>query len=283
MVKNFLIVQGRLLSQENNQLQSFPMKWRDEFPLIQDLGFNGIEWIYDKFSEKTNPIITKQGQKEIINLSKKYNVKLSNIVFDWFIEFPLYVDGVIESSRYEKLEYLINLSSKIGFKRIIFPILESNSLNTSFIKNDFIKLCKEKISGLLDKNDIEFHLETSMTPEEELNLLSSINHPKFFICFDMGNSASLGFEPVDTLNKIKKFLGSVHIKDRKLHGFTVPLGTGNVNFFHIFSTLQTLNFVGPISFQCFRDSSSDNISLIKKYSKFINDIISEIEDDKKNC
>ena len=49
----FLLVQGRALPQSDESLQSFPFNWSDEFPLIQQLGFDGIEWIYDKKSEFT--------------------------------------------------------------------------------------------------------------------------------------------------------------------------------------------------------------------------------------
>ena len=52
-----LLIQGRALPQSDELLQSFPSNWMDEFPLIEQLGFDGIEWIYDKKSEYNNPIL----------------------------------------------------------------------------------------------------------------------------------------------------------------------------------------------------------------------------------
>ena len=49
-----LLIQGRALPQSDELLQSFPSNWMDEFPLIEQLGFDGIEWIYDKKSEYNN-------------------------------------------------------------------------------------------------------------------------------------------------------------------------------------------------------------------------------------
>ena len=61
----FLLVQGRALPQGDEPLQSFPSNWMDEFPLIEQLGFDGIEWIYDKKSEYNNPILNSYGQSKI--------------------------------------------------------------------------------------------------------------------------------------------------------------------------------------------------------------------------
>lgn len=279
---DFLLVQGRTLPQENNLLQSFPSKWKNEFPLLSSLGFDGIEWIYDKYSENTNPILTSDGRKEMKNLSYNNNIQLENIVFDWFIEFPLFVDEKLSPNTCNKLKSLIILSANVGFKKIIFPILESNNISTSKMTHEFINFCKNTLAPLLNEYDIEFHLETSLSPSEELELLQSIDHPKFFLCFDMGNSASLGFEPSASLDLIQNFLGSVHIKDRLLDGGSVHLGTGAVDFHQVFSKLQQINFSGPFSFQCFRDADSNNVSLLKQYLKFINDVISVTQDDKKN-
>ena len=60
----FLLVQGRALPQTGESLQSFPSNWMDEFPLIEQLEFNGIEWIYDKKSEDSNPILNSNEYKE---------------------------------------------------------------------------------------------------------------------------------------------------------------------------------------------------------------------------
>ena len=77
----FLLVQGRAIPQTDNSLQSFPSNWKEEFPLIRKLGFSGIEWIYDVFSENFNPIMNTSGRDEIFELSNQYNVNLENIVF----------------------------------------------------------------------------------------------------------------------------------------------------------------------------------------------------------
>lgn len=269
----FLLVQGRGLQQKNELMQYFPENWQEEFPIIQKIGFFGIEWIYDKKSETSNPILSDEGRKKMIECSKKYNVKLENIVLDWFIVHPLLKNDkftVIE--KIEKLRLLIQLSAKVGFKRIIFPLLENNQISSNDEKIKVVEILKQ-MSSILESSDIELHLETSLSPDKELEIIKEVNHEKILICFDIGNSASYGYKPEQVINIINNKIGSVHIKDRILNGVSVPLGDGNANFLLVFQLLKKIDFQGPISFQVYRNNQSDNIKVLTESLEFINNKI----------
>ena len=271
---NFLLVQGRALPQNNELLQSFPSNWMDEFPLIEQLGFDGIEWIYDKKSEYSNNILNLQEHLNIQTISKKHNVSLDNIVFDWFIAHPLLKkDDISLSTKIQKLIDLLDYSEKIGFQRVIFPLLEGNSIHNSNEMELFLKIFSDDILPTLNLKKLEIHFETSMSPNDEFNFISKLDNSQTKICFDMGNSVSLGFNCTEVLNKIHPFLGSVHIKDRLINGGTVPLGEGSVDFLTVFMILNKIKFSGPISFQAYRDKNSNNVELLKSYLMFINNII----------
>lgn len=257
-------------------MQYFPSNWKDEFPLIKDLGFYGIEWIYDKKSEKDNPILNKFGREQMRETSRKYEVNLENIVLDWFMSHPILIeDEFTLGKKIEKLSLLIDVSAETGFKRIIFPLLEQNDISSNDKKIRFVEIVK-KISRNLESNNIQLHLETSLKPEEEYQLLKEINHDMVRICFDMGNSASFGYSSQNAINTVKDFLGSVHIKDRTLNGPSVPLGQGSVKFQEVFTILKDIRFNGPYSFQVYRNSKSDNIALLRNSLMFINNVISEV-------
>ena len=273
----FLLVQGRALPQTDESLQSFPSNWMDEFPLIQQLGFDGIEWIYDKKSEFTNPILDSNESQKIQTISKKHNVSLENIVFDWFIVNPLFKkDEISLKNKIKKLVDLIETSQKIGFRRIIFPLLEKNAINNSDDMDLFLKIFSDDILSVLNMNKIEIHFETSLSPTSESEFISKLDHKQTKICFDMGNSASLGYAPEQVLNSIAPYLGSVHIKDRVLDGGSVSLGEGAVDFSKIFSILNEINFSGFFSLQAYRDKNSNNTELLKNYLMFINNIIGRL-------
>jgi hexulose-6-phosphate isomerase len=73
---------------------------------------------------------------------------------------------------------------------------------------------------------VELHLETDFPPHELAQVLAQINHPLIKANYDIGNSASLGFDCRRELSLLAPWLGSVHVKDRVLGGGTVPLGSG---------------------------------------------------------
>ena len=273
----FLLVQGRALNQNDDLLQSFPSNWIEEFPLIEKLGFDGIEWIYDKKSEYDNPILNLEQHENIKMVSKKYNVSLENIVFDWFIIHPLIKNNDIKlSTKIEKLIDLLDTSEKIGFQRVIFPLLEGNSIHDSNEMELFLKIFSDNILPTLNLKKLEIHFETSMSPNDEFYFISKLDNSQTKICFDMGNSASLGFDCSEVLDKISPFLGSVHIKDRLINGPTVPLGEGLVDFSKVFKILNEIKFSGPISFQAYRNKNSNNIELLNSYLMFINNIIRKL-------
>jgi L-ribulose-5-phosphate 3-epimerase len=273
----FLLVQGRALDQKDESLQSFPSNWIDEFPLIEKLGFDGIEWIYDKKSEQTNPILNLQEHLNIKKISKKHNILLENIVFDWFIAHPLLKkEDISLSTKIEKLIDLLDYSEKIGFQRVIFPLLEENAIHDSNEMELFFKIFSDDILPTLNLKKLEIHFETSMSPNHEFNFINKLDNSQTKLCFDMGNSASLGFDCSEVLNKISPFLGSVHIKDRSINGGTVPLGEGSVNFLKVFTILNKIKFSGPISFQAYRNKNSNNIELLNSYRMFINNIIGKL-------
>tara|TARA_B110001454_G_scaffold217331_1_gene242421 strand:+ start:1053 stop:1910 length:858 start_codon:yes stop_codon:yes gene_type:complete len=278
----FLLVQGRAISQTDNSLQSFPSNWKEEFPIINTLGFSGIEWIYDKNSELSNPLLTENGRKDMMYLSKKNNVNLENIVFDWFLSYSfLQKNELAQKKNIEKFLNLMQNCADVGFKRIIFPLLDKNKINSDKEITTLVTHFKKNIIKQLDLLDIEIHFETSLSPDKEKLIMTLFNHEKIKICFDMGNSTSEGFDPIQVISILDDNLGSVHIKDRKFGGPSVPIGQGDVKFQQIFHSLNKINFNGPISFQIYRNRYSDNVLLLKSSLTFINEIILKSVNDSK--
>ena len=92
----------------------------------------------------------------------------------------------------------------------------------------------------------------------------------------MGNSASYGFAPDKVINELGKYIGSVHVKDRKFNGSTVPLGQGDVKFQTIFTSFKKIDFNGPLSFQVYRDIKSNNPKILSNAINFINSVIDQV-------
>ena len=72
----------------------------------------------------------------------------------------------------------------------------------------------------------------------------------------MGNSASLGFDPIEEISLLGEYIINVHIKDRILGGGTVPFGEGDTNFPLVFSALNEMNYSGDYILQGARQDLS---------------------------
>ncbi len=73
--------------------------------------------------------------------------------------------------------------------------------------------------------------------------------------YDIGNSASLGFDPVAELDSYGAS-SDIHIKDRVCGGCSVVLGEGDANFDCFFGRLMEFDCSGPSIMRAYRDDVS---------------------------
>ncbi len=77
--------------------------------------------------------------------------------------------------------------------------------------------------------------------------------------YDSGNSSSLGYEVGEEFAAYGHRIGSVHIKDRRLGGGTVPLGTGNADLPAVFRGLAALGYHGDYVLQIARSEPGEEL------------------------
>ena len=63
-MKNLGFMQGRLVPDERNKIQSFPWQnWKKEFQLAKKLKLNIMEWTIDYENSQKNPINNNEEEK----------------------------------------------------------------------------------------------------------------------------------------------------------------------------------------------------------------------------
>lgn len=118
------------------------------------------------------------------------------------------------------------------------------------------------ITSLAEETNINLSLETDLAPSPFSDLLDSINSKNVTVNYDTGNSASLGFDPIEEFSSYGHKITDLHIKDRLLGDASVPLGTGNANFQKIFDLISKYDYQGILIFQAFRDD--EGLEIFKK-------------------
>ena len=242
-----------------------------EFPIASKLGLGSIEFILDFNESDKNPLLTNEGISEIIEAEKSSGIKVKSICADYFMEAPIHSnDNMVVDKSLNILNNLIDNAAILNVKDIVIPCVDQSSLKNQKEINNFIK----NISSLINKAEnlgINICLETDLAPKPFAELIEKINSNNLTVNYDLGNSAALGYDPVEELNFYGSKITDLHIKDRLFGGPSVPLGSGNVNFKKIFEILLKQDYQGIMVFQAFRDD--EGIEIFKKqFSWFIENI-----------
>jgi L-ribulose-5-phosphate 3-epimerase len=270
------IMQGRLSPQVNGRIQAFPLDhWRDEFPKAQQLGLEQIEWIFDT-EDQQNPISHPAGRKEIRTLSAATAVKVGSICADYFMSEPL-LHGIESerSRRRTRLEALIEQSAEINARYIVLPFVDESRIKTVQEQEELIALLSALLPHL-EKVRMELHLEMDLVPRQFSDILAGIASPRVKITYDIGNSASFGYDPIEEFAAYGRWIGSVHIKDRRYKGATVPLGHGDADFCKVIEELGKVGYPGNFILQVARGLEGGELAWARLNLEFARNLLSRM-------
>lgn len=268
------IMQGRLSPPVDNKIQAFPVKhWRDEFPKCRELKLDCMEWIFEYPHHEENPLYSKEGIEEMRALSRQYQVQINSVVADYFMEKRLF--GETERAVKQAIDillFLIRQCSQCGIPIIEIPFVDASAIKTEEDKRQIRESLKKPLQLALESG-IHISLETSLPPDEFNAFINSFGPYRVFVNYDMGNSASLGYNPEQEIEILGPYIINVHIKDRVLNGGTVPLGEGDTDFKAVFEALLRSRYTGDFIMQTARqDLNGQNreiMETIREYIRFI--------------
>lgn len=248
------VMQGRLLPKYHGLYQAHPIGiWDDEFAIANKLGLDLIEFILDFVRARENPLLTADGQQKIQSVAATHGVRVETVCADYFMESPLHSDNAFERDQsVETLMYLLDSSEILGIRNIILPCVDNSSIGSIHQKNRLIGVLKSVMTEF-EKKNVFLSLETDLPPNKFMSLIESINSEKVGINYDTGNSASLGFDPVEEISTYGSLITDVHIKDRTLGGGPTVLGNGAAKIEVCLTELIKINYQGPIIMQTYRD------------------------------
>jgi hexulose-6-phosphate isomerase len=255
------IMQGRLSPRVDGKIQAYPANtWQREFQIAQEIGYAAIEWIVEKPVE-TNALMTTSGKTEIKKIIASTGVRIDYVCADIFMQQPLVrmTEDIKSQNRNYLLEILKN-AKEVGAVGVEIPFVDNSSIKSETEKEELINVMQGalKIAKVLG---MKISLETDLPPLAFKELLEHINLNYIQANYDIGNSASLGFDPKEELEAYGDKILNVHVKDRKLGGTTVPLGTGSADIQGVFQKLNEIGYTGGITMQAARGENDINIAI----------------------
>ncbi|NYT04890.1 MAG: sugar phosphate isomerase/epimerase [Methanomicrobiales archaeon] len=267
------IMQGRLSPMEGGRIQSFPVgTWQEEFAKARQAGLACIEWIYEAGTEQDNPLGSDAGIRAIRRIIGDSGVGVRSICADWFMAHRLIeTTGAVSEPAREMLIRLLDRAATLEVLYIILPFVDASSLRTVREREGMVRLLFDLVPHA-EAAGVELHLETDLPPPMLHEVFSDLNHPLIRANYDIGNSASLGYDPGEEFAAIGRWLGSVHIKDRMRHGTTVPLGSGSADIPRCLGLIESTGFDRFFILQTARVPGMDEVALAIYNRHFIETI-----------
>lgn len=269
------IIQGRLTPSPDGRLQFFPKdNWREEFALASKLGFAAIEPILESEDWEKNPLIDDGFLQEMRKLPADNRVLVVSVCADIFMDYPLHRIGNPKEKAFacEVLRKLIDNCQRIGVKTIVMPVLERSEIKDEQEKEELCKTLQPFLNRLMDA-DIAIAFESSMPAAELADFVDSFRHSKIGVNYDIGNAVFYGFDIVKEIRLLGKRIFDVHVKDRKVGGSSVLLGTGDADFRGAFRALFDVGYRNPLIMQAARDEGDHVIENAERNIDFVKHIL----------
>ena len=254
-------MQGRLTPPTDERIQFFPIgQWRSEFRLAAEAGLDSVEWLYEERAQEQNPIATDDGIESILHECASHGLSVVSLCAHYFCERPLVRAGSSHSDDgLARLRWLIGRSRLLGVQWIVLPLLEQSDIRSAAEIREAVTALL-KVAEFAASSRVRLHLETSLPPAQLSEMMDLLPPEAFMVNYDIGNSASLAFNPRDEFEAYGSRIGSVHIKDRIRGGGSVPLGSGCADFEAVFGELRKLSYEGDFVLEAARGRSGDELA-----------------------
>lgn len=263
-------MQGRLSPPVDGKIQAFPWdNWRSEFTDAQKVGLRMMEWTLDQDCLYQNPLMTSLGQQEIRELCARHDMSVPSLTGDCFMQAPFWkAQGSAQTRLQADFLAIAHACHTVGIEMVVVPLVDNGGLTSQFEEDCVVAFLLEN-AGLFADLSLRIIFECDFTPKELARFVARLPSDGFGINYDIGNSAALGFDPVEEFAAYGERVLNVHVKDRVLGGGTVPLGTGNADFLKVFDLLHRRNYRGNYIMQTARDRDERHADVLACYRDMI--------------
>lgn len=271
MTNKIGFMQGRLSPISGGKIQSFPWgSWQNEIVLAKAIDISLMEWTLDQERLYENPLMTPEGQKEILTLCERYDFSIPSLTGDCFMQAPFW--KAVEQAERVRLQgdfiAVLNACNRVGIDLVVVPLVDGGSLDNMEQENYLVNFLQSEESLISDLG-VKIVFESDYGPSELFRFISRLSDANFGINYDIGNSAANGLNPVEEFRAIGSRIFNVHVKDRPLNGTTVPLGDGDADFPLIFELLKSYDYDFNLILQTARATDNAHSSVLSSYHRAV--------------
>jgi L-ribulose-5-phosphate 3-epimerase len=257
-------MQGRLSALVDGKIQAFPWnEWRQEFPRAKALGLGRMEWTLDQERLRDNPLMTAAGRGEILRLALENAVQIPSLTGDCFMQAPFWkATGTAQQALLTDLDLVLASAAALGIEFIIVPLVDNGRIENPEQAGILLRALLDRSASLAGQG-LKILFESDAPPDELARFIADFPHNVFGINYDIGNSASLGYDCGEEISCYAARILNVHVKDRVRGGTTVPLGTGAAQLASAIRGLEQSGYRGQYILQTAR--AADHAAALARY------------------
>jgi L-ribulose-5-phosphate 3-epimerase len=259
-------MQGRLSAMVDGKIQAFPWaEWREEFPRAKALGLTRMEWTIDQDRLRENPLTTEAGQREIRDLVRQNALRIRSLTGDCFMQAPFWkAGGDARTALVADLDLVLAACSALGVEFVVVPLVDNGKIEKAEQEAVLLHILLER-SASLSKQGVKIVFESDFPPAELAQFIEKLPAGVFGINYDIGNSASLGYDCAEEIAAYASRILNVHVKDRLRGGTPVPLGTGAAELGKAIRLIELSGYAGQYILQTARATDGDHASALARY------------------
>jgi hexulose-6-phosphate isomerase len=259
-------MQGRLSPQVDGKIQSFPWSnWNAEFAAAERLAIPIMEWTLDHERLSGNPLMTPSGRQEIRKLSDAHGVKVKALTGDLFMQAPFWkADATARATLLAELDGLLDACAEAGIAFVVVPLVDGGRIESKDHAAVLAEGLQQRAEALRARR-LAMVFESDFAPDRLAAFIADYPADVFGINYDIGNSASLGYDCGEEIGAYAARIRHVHVKDRVRGGTTVPLGTGNADLPRAIRLIEQSGYRGDYVLQTARAADGDHAGALEKY------------------
>ena len=271
------MMQGRLLPKVGNRIQTFPgPRWKEEFFLLREIGYDAIELTIEMLSWETNPVRSAAGRKEIAAVAAETGIAVTGLCADTAMERPIVSpDPDMRREGEGIIVAMLEDCAELGLPMLEVPLMGDSSLNLDGARGRFDD-AMTRILPYARTLGVPIVLESDLPPRILAKLMDDYDDAFLGINYDMGNSTWFGYDPDSELPLYARHVRNVHVKDCTGLKYSLPLGEGGTRFTAVFAQLKVAGYAGDFVLQAARQD--DDVAAARAYLPFTRDLVRSLQE-----